>query len=239
MDIYVLSIFPEFIQEYIKIGIIKKAIEKGVVNISPLDLRNFTDDKYRTTDDYPYGGGGGMVMKVEPVWKALESLDKTGTKILLSPQGRLLTQKKLRSFAKLDTITIIAGRYKGVDERIRAFVDEEISIGDYILSGGELPALIFIEGIIRLIPGAIGNPKSANTDSFENGLLDAPYYTRPVEFMGKRVPEVLLSGNHKEIEKWRRQSSLKKTLERRPELLKKIQLSEEDRKYLENIKKEK
>lgn len=239
MDIYVLSIFPEFIQEYIKIGIIKKAIEKGVVDIYPRDLRDFASDKHRTTDDYPYGGGGGMIMKVEPVWKALQSIDKGGIKILLTPQGNLLTQQKLRSFSKLKAITIIAGRYKGVDERIRTFVDEEISIGDYVLSGGELPALILIEGIVRLIPGAIGNPESADTDSFENGLLDAPFYTRPAEFMGKRVPEVLLSGNHKEIEKWRRQSSLKKTLERRPDLLKNARLSEEDKEYLENIKKEK
>ncbi len=237
MDIYVLSIFPEFIQEYIKIGVIRKAVEKGLVKITSLNLRDFTKDKHRTTDDYPYGGEGGMIMKVEPVWNALKSIKKKGLTILLTPQGKLLSQKKLHTFSESDSITIIAGRYKGVDERIRTFIDEEISIGDYVLSGGELPALILIEGIVRLIPGVVGNYESVNTDSFENGILDAPYYTRPAEFMGLKVPEILLSGNHQKIKEWKRQKSLKKTLEKRPKLLKNAELTEKDKKYLEKIEK--
>jgi len=237
LDIYVLSIFPDFIQEYTKIGIIRKAVEKGLIEITSINLRDFTEDKYRTTDDHPYGGGAGMIMKVAPVWNALKSIKKADVTILLTPQGNILTQKKLRSFSKLNKIVLIAGRYKGVDDRIRAIADEEISIGDYILSGGELPALILIEGIVRLIPEVVGNEESINTDSFETGLLSAPYYTRPAEFMGMKVPEVLLSGDHQKIKRWRRQSSLKRTLKRRPDLLKEAKLTSGDKKYLDEIEK--
>ena len=237
MDIYVLSIFPEFIREYIKIGVIRKAVEKGLVKIISINLRDFTKDKHRTTDDYPYSGGGGMIMKVEPVWNALKSIKKQNLTILLTPQGKLLNQEKLHTFSEFDSIAIISGRYKGVDERIRTFVDEEISIGDYILSGGELPALILIEGVVRLIPGVVGNYESINTDSFENGILDAPHYTKPPEFAGMKVPEILLSGNHPKIKEWKRQQSLKKTLKKKPKLLKNAELTAKDKKYLEEIEK--
>ena len=239
MHIHVLTIFPEAIQEYIKIGIVGRAIKKGLLQVSPVNIRDFAEDEYKTTDDYPYGGGKGMIMKVEPLWRALESIPEKGKTILLTPQGNVLTQERLREYASLKNLILIAGRYKGVDERIRRFVDEEVSIGDYILSGGELPALVVIEGVARLIPGAVSASESVDTDSFERGMLDAPYYTRPAEFKGMKVPDVLLSGNHKKIEEWRKKEALKRTLERRPELLEGAHLTPDERRILDEIIKNK
>ena len=221
-----------------KEGIIKRAIEKGIVEIHICDLRDFTHDKHRITDDYPYGGGAGMIMIPGPLKEAIEKInEKTQSKvILMTPQGERLTQSKARELSLLNRVTIICGRYEGVDERIRLyFVDEEISIGDYILSGGEIPAMVLVDAMVRLIPGVLGDEDSVKEDSFSSDLLEYPQYTRPEIFHGYRVPEVLLSGNHEKIRKWRRMESLKRTLERRPDLLKKTILSDEDRKMLSEI----
>ena len=221
-----------------KEGIIKRAIEKGIVEIHICDLRDFTHDKHRITDDYPYGGGAGMIMIPGPLKEAIEKInEKTQSKvILMTPQGERLTQSKARELSLLNRVTIICGRYEGVDERIRLyFVDEEISIGDYILSGGEIPAMVLVDAMVRLIPGVLGDEDSVKEDSFSSDLLEYPQYTRPEIFHGYRVPEVLLSGNHEKIRKWKRMESLKRTLERRPDLLKKTILSDEDRKMLSEI----
>jgi tRNA (guanine37-N1)-methyltransferase len=221
-----------------KEGIIKRAIEKGIVEIHICDLRDFTHDKHRITDDYPYGGGAGMIMIPGPLKEAIEKInEKTQSKvILMTPQGERLTQSKARELSLLNRVTIICGRYEGVDERIRLyFVDEEISIGDYILSGGEIPAMVLVDAMVRLIPGVLGDEDSVKEDSFSSDLLEYPQYTRPEIFHGYRVPEVLLSGNHEKIRKWRRMESLKRTLERRPDLLKKTILSDEDRKMLSEL----
>ncbi|MBI4378302.1 MAG: tRNA (guanosine(37)-N1)-methyltransferase TrmD [Nitrospinae bacterium] len=225
-----------------KEGIIKRAIEKGIVEIHICDLRDFTHDKHRITDDYPYGGGAGMIMIPGPLKEAIEKInEKTQSKvILMTPQGERLTQSKVRDLSLLERVTIICGRYEGVDERIRLyFVDEEISIGDYILSGGEIPAMVLVDAMVRLIPGVLGDEDSVKEDSFSSDLLEYPQYTRPEIFHGYRVPEVLLSGNHEKIRKWRRMESLKRTLERRPDLLEKAKLSHDDRIILEEIKRTK
>jgi tRNA (guanine37-N1)-methyltransferase len=190
------------------------------------------------TDDIPFGGSGGMIMKIDPLYRAIESTkqpDLRGRTVLMSASGKRLTQEKLEEYAGLESLTLICGRYEGVDERIEAFIDEEICIGDYVLSGGEFAALVIIEGTVRLLPDVLGNEESAKQESFTTGILDFPQYTRPREFMGLKVPDELLSGNHGMIRKYRRMQALKKTLRNRPELLEKIQLSKEDRKMLESI----
>jgi len=223
-------------------SIIKRALQKKLIEIHLHNLRDFATDAHRTTDDAPFGGGAGMVMKVEPIYRALNYIkEKTGKKarvILLSPQGRTFNQEVALELAKEENIILICGRYEGVDERVREhLVDDEISIGDYVLSGGEIAAMVIVDTVARLIPGVLGNESSIKEDSFYRGLLDYPQYTRPAEFMGWKVPQVLRSGNHKKIREWRIKKMLEKTLERRPDLLKKAKLSPEERKYLEEIKK--
>jgi tRNA (guanine37-N1)-methyltransferase len=219
MKINILSIFPSLFNPFLETGIIGRAKEKGLISFNLVDIRDFSSDSYGTVDDYPYGGGAGMVMKVEPIIKALESLEGKGESYLLSPRGKCFSQSMARELSGKEILSLICGRYKGVDERVRDFVDGEISIGDYILSGGEVAAMVIVEALIRLLPGAVGDAQSVNTDSFEKGLLDSPVYTRPQEFRGKKVPEVLLSGNHGEIEHWREEEAIKLTRKYRKDIL--------------------
>ncbi|MEQ8253298.1 MAG: tRNA (guanosine(37)-N1)-methyltransferase TrmD [Smithellaceae bacterium] len=236
----VLSIFPEMFSSPLNFSLLKKAQEKGLINICLHDIRNWASDKHRMTDDAPFGGGCGMVMKVEPVERALAEIkNRVGESqvILMTPQGETFNHKIATELASERQIVIICGRYEGVDERIRTYlVDREISIGDFILTGGELSALVLIDAVSRLIPGVLGNADSPAGESFSNGLLEYPQYTRPANYKNWSVPEVLMSGNHAEIERWRRRESLKRTSKRRPDLLKKIELSAEDKKILEQIK---
>jgi len=238
----VLSIFPEMFSSPLNFSLLKKAQEKGLLNICLHDIRNWAKDKHKMTDDAPYGGGCGMVMKVEPVEKALAAIRSPkddSLVVLMTPQGETFNQKIAAQLAEEKQIIIICGRYEGVDERIREhLVDREISIGDYILTGGELAALILIDAVSRLIPDVLGNPESTLGESFSNNLLEYPHYTRPAEYKGWMVPDVLLSGNHAQIELWHRRESLKRTYQRRPDLLKKIKLLAEDKKILEKIKQE-
>lgn len=222
----------------VKYGIINRAQESGLLEIVVHNLRDFTTDRHRSVDDYCYGGGPGMLMKPEPLFRAVESINpQENTKIiLLSPQGKLFNQDMAVKLSLSEHLIMICGRYKGVDERVRQYlITDEISIGDYVLSGGEIPALVLIDAICRLIPGALGNYESAQDDSFLSGILDCPHYTRPAEYKGMRVPEVLLNGNHAEIKKWERQQALKVTLQKRPDLLKPELLSDEDLEYLKNL----
>ena len=238
----VLSIFPEMFSSPLNFSLLKKAQEKGLLNICLHDIRNWANDKHKMTDDAPYGGGCGMVMKVEPVEKALAAIrcpEDDSLVVLMTPQGEIFNQKIAAQLAEKKQIIIVCGRYEGVDERIREhLVDREISIGDYILTGGELAALILIDAVSRLIPDVLGNPESTLDESFSHNLLEYPQYTRPAEYKGWMVPDVLLSGNHAEIELWRKRESLKRTYQRRPDLLKKIKLLAEDKKILEKIKQE-
>ncbi|MDW7998941.1 MAG: tRNA (guanosine(37)-N1)-methyltransferase TrmD [Thermodesulfovibrio sp.] len=237
MKFEVLTIFPEVIECYIKHGIIGKALKKGLAEVSIYNPRDFTLDKHKKVDDYPYGGGAGMVMQIEPFYNAIKYIKGDGNLrrvILLSPQGKRFTQKVAEEFLeKGEALLLICGRYEGIDERIKSFIDEEISIGDYVLSGGELPALVIIDSILRLIPGTLGAELSAKEDSFMKGFLDYPHYTRPEEFEGIRVPEVLLSGDHKKIAIWRKKEALRNTLIRRPDLLK--NLASEDMRVLKEL----
>ncbi|HBR58138.1 MAG TPA: tRNA (guanosine(37)-N1)-methyltransferase TrmD [Blastocatellia bacterium] len=230
MKIDILTIFPDFFGQVFDFGIIRRARLAGIVEIGVIDIRDFAADKHRMTDDRPFGGGDGMVMKPEPIFAAVEHLLGTwrredfpdGTRVvMLSPQGRPLKQRLARRLAdNARHIVMICGRYEGVDERVNdAIVTDEISIGDYVLSGGEPAALVLTDAIVRLLPEALGSETSAEFDSFSDGLLDCPHYTRPAEFMGMNVPEVLLAGNHSEIEKWRKARALEKTKRNRPDLL--------------------
>jgi tRNA (guanine37-N1)-methyltransferase len=217
----VVTIFPELVSGPLRESLLGKAIQAGLVEVHVHDLRAFTDDPHRSVDDAPYGGGPGMVMRPDVWFRAVESLGpERGRTILLSPAGRRLDQALVRELAREDRLTLLCGRYEGVDERVVAGLPaEEISIGDYVLSGGELPALVVIEAVTRLVPGVIGREESHERDSFsEPGLLDHPHYTRPREFRGMSVPDVLLSGNHAEIEAWRREAALRKTRRDRPDL---------------------
>lgn len=240
----ILTLFPEAFEGVFSIGVVRKARQAGLVTIAIHNIRDYATDKHRTTDDTPYGGGGGMVMKPEPIFRAVESvlalpdLPAEGVPIiLLSPQGRLFTQPVARELARQRRLIMICGRYEGVDERVREFLaTDEISIGDYVLSGGEIAAMAIVEATVRLLPGVLGDPGAPFEDSYAEGLLEYPHYTRPAVFRGHKVPEVLLSGNHAEIVRWRRQQALKRTWERRPDLLEKARLSEEDRRYLESLR---
>lgn len=220
MRIDVITIFPDLIRDVLKYSIPRRAIDAGLIDVLAHDLRDHADDKHKTIDDTPYGGGAGMIFKPEPIARAIEALPKGGRVIFLTPQGRLFTQSVANELSLSDHLVLLCGHYRGIDERVREnYVDDEISIGDYVLSGGELPALILIDALIRLIPGAIGNAESALEDSFQNGLLDCAWYTRPREFEGLTVPEALLSGDHKKVAQWRRDNARQRTLERRPDLL--------------------
>jgi len=213
MKIEILTIFPEFFESPLRVGNIKRALDERVVEIKVHNLRDYSTDKHKKVDDYPYGGGTGMIFRIEPIYRALEVLSTPKTwRVLLSPQGRLWRQDVVKEYLNREHIILICGRYKGVDERVREhLVDDEISVGDYVLSGGEPAALVIIDSLVRLLPGVIGDIESALTDSFVDELLDAPHYTRPVEFMGWKVPEILLSGDHGRIEKWRKEKRKERT----------------------------
>ncbi len=238
----VFTLLPGTLRPYLEASILKRVAERGLIEIALHNIRDWARDKHHTTDDEPYGGGGGMVMKPEPVFEAVEEVlgsPPSCPVILLTPQGRVFTQRVAQELAGYERLALICGRYEGVDERIRRYLaTDEISIGDYVLTGGELPALVVIDAVSRLIPGVLGDPEGPFDDSHASGLLEYPHYTRPPEFRGWRVPEVLLSGNHAEIARWRREQSLRRTLERRPDLLKRASLSEADRAFLERLRKE-
>jgi len=220
MKINIFSIFPSIFELFLETGIVGRAKEKEIIFFKLIDIRDFASDAYGKVDDYPYGGGPGMVMMVKPIVKAMESVEDKGTTYLLSPRGKNFNQEMAKDLSKEKTLSLVCGRYKGVDERVREFVDGEISIGDYILSGGEVAAMVIVEALTRLLPGAVGDVNSVNTDSFEKGLLDAPLYTRPRVFREKEVPEVLLSGNHAEIENWREEEAVKLTRKYRKDIMK-------------------
>lgn len=247
MDIHIITLFPKMFCGAFEESIIKRAQEKGLVNIYLHDLREFGVGTRKNTDDYPYGGGAGMIMRVEPIYKAIKKIKAQNRKkkikmktLLLTPQGEVLNENKSRQLAKESSLTFICGHYKGLDERIRTnLVDEEISIGDYVLSGGELAAMVVVDAIVRLIPGVLGNKESMELDSFYQNLLEGPLYTRPEIFEDMKVPDILLSGNHGEICLWRRKEALRRTYLKRPELLDMIRLNKEDKKLLEEVKKEK
>jgi len=238
MRIEVVTLFPEFIAEAVKVGVLGRALDRGQVNISATTPREFAADAHKTVDDRPYGGGPGMVMKVEPTRTALRAararLPAGSRSVYLAADGATLTQAKARELSQLPGLLLLAGRYEGVDERLlMTEVDESVSIGDYVLSGGELPALVLIDSIVRLLPGVLGDEESAQQDSFVAGLLDWPHYTRPEVFEDRAVPQVLLSGNHAAIQRWRTKQALGRTWQRRPDLLEKLQLTKEQRKLLD------
>jgi len=246
--ISVLTIFPEMFPPALDEGMIRAAREKGRLEVRTVFLREFTDDSHRSTDDYPFGGGVGMIMKIEPIHRALESIGlgdraarPAGSRVvLLSPQGGRFTQPRAIEYATFDHLVLVCGRYKGVDERVSEhLVDEELSIGDFVLSGGEPAALCVIDAVARLLPDVVGAFDSVESDSFHSGLLDAAYYTRPADYRGWKVPEVLLSGNHGVIARHRRAEALRRTLARRPDLLAATELSPADRKLLDEIAREK
>ncbi len=243
MHFDILTLFPSMFKGPFKESIVKRAIEAGLVTIAVHNIRDWATDKHRTTDDAPYGGGGGMILKPEPIFRAVEDILglKEGERpqtpvILLTPQGRLFTQKVAWELSKHPRLVLICGHYEGVDERVRRYLaTDEISIGDYVLTGGEIPAMVIVDAVTRLIPGVLGEPSAAFEDSHADGLLEYPHYTRPPVFRGYAVPQVLLSGNHAEIARWRRREALRRTLERRPDLLAKARLSDEDREFLREL----
>ncbi|MBP8696221.1 MAG: tRNA (guanosine(37)-N1)-methyltransferase TrmD [Syntrophobacterales bacterium] len=238
----ILSIFPEMFESFFGCSLLKKARDKGLIRIETHDIRDGASDRHRMTDDYPYGGGAGMVMKVEPIARVLEAIGAVPgecLRVLLTPQGETFNQAMAAELARSGRIALICGHYEGVDERVRQhLVDREISIGDYILTGGEAAAMVIVDAVARLIPGVLGNDESVRHESFAMGILESPQYTRPEDFRGWKVPEVLLSGHHRQIEEWRRREALKRTLRRRPDLLAGAALTAMDRKILEELKKE-
>ncbi len=238
MWIGIVSLFPEMFEALTHYGITRRAIERGILEVDTWNPRDFALDRHKTVDDKPYGGGPGMLMKVEPLHDAIQAArQKSATNcpvVYLSPQGKRLTQADLDRLAEHQELILVAGRYEGIDERlVESVIDEEISIGDFVVSGGELPAMMLIDGITRLLPDALGDRESAEQESFVDGLLDDPQYTRPEDVAGLRVPEVLLSGNHEKIARWRKQQALGRTRERRPDLLVQRELSEEERLLLD------
>ncbi len=237
LQVEVITLFPEMFAAIGEYGITSRAVKQGLLRLTCWNPRSYTEDRHQTVDDRPFGGGPGMVMKIKPLKDALAEARKSagaGARVIyLSPQGRPLKQARVRELAQEQALILIAGRYEGIDERfIEAHVDEEVSIGDYVLSGGELPAMVLIDAVTRLLPGALGHADSAEEDSFSDGLLDCPHYTRPEVYEGKRVPEVLLSGNHEHIRRWRLQQALGRTAERRADLLDSRSLSGEEKKLL-------
>ncbi len=240
MKFDVFTLFPGMIHPYLELSILYRAIERGLLEVDVHDIRDWTIDKHSVTDDTPYGGGGGMVMKPDPIFAAVE--DVLGKSpdcpvILMTPQGRTFTQKVAIELSQYKHIALLCGRYEGVDERVRQYLmTDEISFGDYVLTGGELPALSMIDALTRLIPGALGDPDGAMDDSHASGLLEYPHYTRPMNFRGWEVPDVLLSGDHGRIARWRREQALLRTWQRRPDLLEHLELSEQDRAFLEKLK---
>jgi len=239
MQFDILTIFPAMLESPLSASILGKAFDKGLISVALHNLRDWAEGKHQVTDDTPYGGGDGMVMKVEPVARALRELKerKPQSRILLmSPQGKTFQQADAVRLSREPGLIFVCGRYEGYDERIRTLVDEELSLGDFVLTGGELAAAVILDATARLVPGVLGAAGSALTDSFSDGLLEYPQYTRPVEYNGMRVPEVLASGNHQAIATWRRREQLRRTFERRPELLKTAPLTDEDRRYLAELR---
>ena len=250
MRFEVFTLLPEIFPPYLDTSILKRARERGLIDVRIHNIRDYARDKHHTTDDAPYGGGGGMVMKPEPVFEAVETVlglpalsevegqGKSGIPIiLLTPQGRVFNQNIAKELSQYPRLALLCGRYEGIDERIREYLaTDEISIGDYVLTGGELPALILIDAVSRLLPDVLGDPTGAEDDSHAMGLLEYPHYTRPPEFRGWKVPEVLLTGAHAKIDKWRREQSLLRTFNKRPEMLEKADLTKEDKKFVESLK---
>jgi len=235
----ILTLFPEMFRSPLEGSIIGKACEAGLIQVNLFNIRDYAEGKHRVTDDYPYGGGKGMIMKPEPIIRGIEVIQADNPEarvILMTPQGYLLRQELVKKLAQQPHLVLICGRYEGVDERVRDVVDEEISIGDYVLTGGELAALVVIDAIARLIPGVLGDEGASEDDSFAQGLLEYPQYTRPREFAGRKVPEILLSGDHLAIEQWRKQEALRRTWERRSDLLSQAGLSEGDHRILDELK---
>jgi tRNA (guanine37-N1)-methyltransferase len=239
----VVTIFPDMVTSYLRFSILKRALEKGIISVRVHNLRDYSTDKHHTVDDYPYGGGAGMVIKPEPFFRLVDhqwpDRDKRRV-IMLSPRGTVFRQETAKALSEeTREIVFLCGRYEAIDERVRDYlVDDEISIGDYILTGGELPSLVIIDAVSRLLPGVVGDSQSVEYESFASGLLDFPHYTRPEVFRGMEVPKVLLSGNHAEIQRWRKKESLRATIAARPDLLDRYQLSEEERMLLQEIKEE-
>ena len=243
MKFDIVTIFPRMVRAGLAEGVVSRGIEQGLVDVAVHDLRDHTSDRHRSVDDVPYGGGPGMVMKPEPLVAAVERIraerGTPGAVILFSPQGRRFTQAEAERLAALRHVVLLCGRYEGMDERVPALVGaEELSIGDYVLSGGELPALIVVDAVSRLVPGVVGDEGSVAEDSFSRGLLDYPHYTRPAEFAGMKVPDVLLSGHHAQVRRWRKKEALARTLDRRPELLDDAALDDEERALLQELRKE-
>ena len=251
MTVDVVTIFPAMIAQPLAAGVLGRAIDRGTLDVKVRDLRDFTTDRHRVVDDVPYGGGPGMVLKPEPLFRALDAIEgergRPLTVVLTSPQGRRFTQAEAQRLSEVEHLVLLCGRYEGIDERVRERVSEEISIGDYVLSGGELPALVILDAVARLVPGVVGDEQSVAEDSFSRGLLDFPQYTRPAEVTigGQpgpadaavlKVPDVLLSGNHGEIRLWRKREAVSRTLERRPDLLAGAELDEEEQEILRELK---
>jgi tRNA (guanine37-N1)-methyltransferase len=247
MTFDIVTIFPEMVEGPLRAGIVGRAIERGTLEVKIHDLRRFTDDRHHVVDDVPYGGGPGMVLKPEPLFRALDAIEGerggSPSVILTSPQGRAFTEREAERLSRAAHIVLLCGRYEGVDERVRTRITDEISIGDYVLSGGELPALVIVDAVARLVPGVVGDARSVAEDSFSRGLLDFPQYTRPAQLVWPssgaqtilKVPDVLLSGNHAEIRRWRRREMLQRTLARRPDLLAGAVLDEEEQELLRAI----
>lgn len=241
MKFHVLTLFPEMIDDAVKTSITGRAIENNLISVDAINIRDFADNEYGQIDDYPYGGGAGMVMMAQPIIDAYESIkektDKNPRVVYLTPQGETFNHDKAVELSKEDELVFLCGHYEGIDERaIEAVVTDEISLGDFVVTGGELPALVMIDAISRLVPGVLNNDDSTSDESFANGLLEYPQYTRPDTVEGEEVPGILLSGNHPRVDEWRRQQSLKRTYERRPDLLEKADLSEADIEFLDTIK---
>ncbi len=241
LNFFVITIFPEFFEGFKNTGIVSRAIKNNKIKIETINPRDFAKDKHKTIDDVVYGGGPGMLMKPEPIFEAYETIKSKGHNpyvLITEPWGRKFDQKFAQELSQKEEIIIICGRYEGIDERVKTIVDEEVSIGDFILSGGEPAALVIMDAVSRLVPGVVGDENSLQIDSFNDGLLGYPNYTRPSNFKGMEVPKVLLSGNHKAIELWRRWKQIENTLNKRPDLLQKNKLTDLDKEILDNIKKE-
>jgi tRNA (guanine37-N1)-methyltransferase len=235
----IVTIFPAMVAEPLKAGVVGRAIERGTLDVTVRDLRDFTTDRHRVVDDVPYGGGPGMVLKPDPIFRALDAIEAERGRplavVMTSPQGRQFTQAEATRLSAQAHLVLLCGRYEGFDDRVRERVTDELSIGDYVLSGGELPALVILDAVARLVPGVVGDEQSVAEDSFSRGLLDFPQYTRPPEIASLRVPDVLLSGNHAEIRRWRKREALARTLERRPDLLAGAVLDEEEKQMLQEL----
>ena len=237
MRIDILTLFPEMFGGVLNSSILSRAAERGILEFHTHNIRDWSENKHKNTDDYPFGGGAGMVMTAQPIYSAIESVlgYQKARRILLTPRGHMLTPELAKELAKEERLLLLCGHYEGIDERVNELIDDELSIGDYVLTGGELPAMVLIDCVSRFIPGVLGSSESAEDESFGDGLLEYPQYTRPAEFRGMKVPEVLLNGHHANIAKWRRQESLKKTLKMRPDLLEKAELTKADRKFLAEL----